>query len=156
MRRPIFCSLNLAVPSTTWPGEHSTEREGGQCVHSHQALPPNPSSWLNQEEKVTVWLTAMSATSTNPRWLHVLSLSLPLTGFYVVLASSSVEPKLPCFPSLLPLPPPQPPGRYLGLQGGRCTRPQRWRWKKPPSSTCMAVPELFLISDFLGDSGRET
>lgn len=44
---------------------------------------------------------------------HVHSEALSLTGFCVILAPSSVEPKLPCIPSFLPLSLPQPPGRYL-------------------------------------------
>lgn len=36
-------------------------------MSSHQALSPNSPSWLNQEETVPLWLTEMSATSTNPR-----------------------------------------------------------------------------------------
>lgn len=44
----------------------------------------------------------------------------PLTGFCVVLAPSSEEPKLPCIPSLLPLPLPLPP---VALRWVPCQRP---------------------------------
>lgn len=48
---------------------------------------------------------------------HVPSEAVPLTGFCVIPVPSSVESKLPCIPSLLPLSLPLPPGRYLAPSG---------------------------------------
>lgn len=136
VRRPICCFLSWAMPSMTWPGECKMGRPGGRwedasgkasgCIVP-MPFTQAPSSWPQPGKGM---VDTKSPTTPNPRCLqvipapilpmHMCTRALPLTGFCVVLAPSSVEPKLPCIPSLLPLPPPQPPGRYLGyVWGGR-------------------------------------
>lgn len=87
---------------------------------------------------------------------HVHSEALPLTGFCIVLAPSSVEPKLPCIPSLLPLPLSQLPGRYLGSIGGgrEVTKPPgTGTGRKLRSSIYLITPEMLsLFCDFPGET----